>query len=201
MGFSARLFRNQQKRHRPFASHIALIVSVPVAQQALDNLMSFWRTEIGTYLLATALAAHVLNALWSVYVRRHLRLPAWELAQLSLGLSIPPLLMLHIVGTKISDRFLGTASAYHSVLILQWVATPWLVYLQFAAVLTVWTHACVGLHFWLRTKRWYRVAAGPGGARRADPLARACRLRRRRKPGAARGANSRLRRQRIRRCA
>ena len=137
------------------ASHIALIVSVPVAQQALDNLMSFWRTEIGTYLLATALAAHVLNALWSVYVRRHLRLPAWELAQLSLGLSIPPLLMLHIVGTKISDRFLGTASAYHSVLILQWVATPWLVYLQFAAVLTVWTHACVGLHFWLRTKRWY----------------------------------------------
>jgi len=183
------------------ASHIALIVSVPVAQQALDNLMSFWRTEIGTYLLATALAAHVLNALWSVYVRRHLRLPAWELAQLSLGLSIPPLLMLHIVGTKISDRFLGTASAYHSVLILQWVATPWLVYLQFAAVLTVWTHACVGLHFWLRTKRWYRVAAGPGGARRADPLARACTLRRRRKPGAARGANSRLRRQRIRRCA
>ena len=22
---------------------------------------------------------------------------------------------------------------------------------------TVWIHACIGLHFWLRTKRWYPV--------------------------------------------
>jgi hypothetical protein len=136
-------------------SHIALLVSVPVAQQALDSLMSFWRTETGTYLLASALAVHVLNALWSVYIRRYLRLPAWELTQLCLGLSIPPLLMLHVVSTKISDRFLGTAGGYHSILTLQWVVTPWLVYLQFAAVLTLWAHACVGLHFWLRTKPWY----------------------------------------------
>jgi adenylate cyclase len=137
------------------ASHITLIVSVPVAQRALDSLMSFWRTETGTYVLATALAVHVLNALWSIYIRRYLRLPAWELAQLCLGFSIPPLLTLHVVSTKISDRFLGTASDYHSVLTLQWVITPWLLYLQVAAVLTLWTHACIGLHFWLRTKRWY----------------------------------------------
>ena len=137
------------------ASHITLIVSVPIAQQALDSLMWFWRTETGTYVLATAVVVHVLNALWSIYIRRTLRLPAWELTQLSLGLSIPPLLMLHVVSTKISDRFLGTASGYFSVLTSQWVVTPWLVYLQVAAVLTVWLHACIGLHFWLRTKRWY----------------------------------------------
>jgi adenylate cyclase len=136
-------------------SHMILIVSVPVAQRVLDSPMSFWRTEIGTYLLATALAVHFLNALWSIYIRRHLRLPIWELAQLSLGLLIPPLLMLHVAGTKISDRLLGTASDYHSVLAIQWVITPWLVYLQLAAVLTVWVHACIGLHFWLRTKRRY----------------------------------------------
>jgi adenylate cyclase len=137
------------------ASHIFLIVSLPVAEQALGSLMMFWWTDTGTYVLATALAVHVLNALWSIYIRRHLRLPIWELAQLSLGLLIPPLFMLHAVGTKISDRFLGTASDYHSVLTIHWVVTPWLVYLQFAAVLTLWVHACIGLHFWLRTKRWY----------------------------------------------
>ena len=128
-------------------SHMILIVSVPVAQGVLGSLMSFWRTNIGTYLLATALAVHFLNALWSIYIRRHLRLPIWELAQLLLGLLIPPLLMLHVAGTKISDRFLGTASDYRSVLTIQWVITPWLVYLQLAAVLTVWMHACIGLHF------------------------------------------------------
>ena len=138
-------------------SHIFLIVSLPAAEEMLGKLMMFWWTDIGTYVLATALAVHVLNALWSIYIRRYLRLPIWELAQLSLGLAIPPLLMLHIVGTKISDRFLGTSSDYHSVLTSHWVVTPWLVYLQFAAVLTLWVHACIGLHFWLRTKRWYPV--------------------------------------------
>ena len=72
--------------------------------------MKFWWTDTGTYVLATALAIHVLNALWSIYIRRYLRLPVWELAQLGLGLSIPPLLILHIVGTKISDHFLGTSN-------------------------------------------------------------------------------------------
>ena len=139
------------------ASHIVLLVSVPVAQQALDGLMAFWRSETGTYLLATALAVHVLNALWSIYIRRYLQLRAWELAQLSLGLLIPPLIMLHVVSTKISDRYLGTAGGYHSVLTRHWVVMPWQAYLQIAAVLTLWTHVCIGLHFWLRTKRWYPV--------------------------------------------
>jgi adenylate cyclase len=137
------------------ASHVSLIVSLPVAEEVLGQSMQFWWTDTGTYVMATALAVHVLNALWSVYVRRHLRMPAWELAQLGLGLSIPPLLMLHVVGTKISDRLFGTLSDYHAVLTHHWVVAPWLVYLQIASVLAVWVHACIGLHFWLRTKRWY----------------------------------------------
>jgi adenylate cyclase len=136
-------------------SHIFLLVSPPVAEEALGLLMHFWWTETGTLVLAAAMAVHALNALWSIYIRRYLRLPAWELSQLALGLTIPALFMLHVAGTKISDRYLGTASDYHSVLAAHWVATPWLATLQAALVLTLWTHACIGLHFWLRTKRWY----------------------------------------------
>jgi adenylate cyclase len=136
-------------------SHIFLIVSLPIAQEVLGELMMFWWSKTGTYLLATALAVHVLNALWSIYIRRYLRMPVWELAQLGLGLSIPPVLILHTVGTKISDQFLGTSSDYVSILTLHWVVWPWLHYLQTVAVLTLWVHACIGLHFWLRTKRWY----------------------------------------------
>ena len=75
-------------------SHMFLIVSLPAAEQALDILMTFWWSETGTYVLAAALAVHALNALWAIYIRRYLRMPVWELAQLALGLSIPPLLML-----------------------------------------------------------------------------------------------------------
>jgi adenylate cyclase len=144
-----------------FGSHIVLIISVPVAEQAFSILMWFWLTDAGTLLLATAFTVHVLNALWSIYIRRYLRMPAWEIAQIALGLAIPPLIMIHVIGTKIADNVYGTNSSYASVLASHWLGPPLLwgassfVYLHIAAILTVWIHACIGLHFWLRTKRWY----------------------------------------------
>ena len=143
-----------------FASHIFLIVSLPVADNVLFVLMWFWRSDAGTIVLTAAFAVHVSNALWSIYIRRYLRMPAWEVAQLAIGLSIPPLILIHVVGTKVSDRFLGTATDYPAVLAAHWLSppwlgVPWLVGLQFLALLAVWIHACIGLHFWLRIQRWY----------------------------------------------
>ena len=96
-----------------------------------------------------------MNALWSIYVRRYLRLSRWEWWQLGLGLCIPLLLMLHVTSTRIAESLLGVTSHYSSVLIVQWLLSPWLAVLQVTAVLTVWIHACIGVHFWLRTKAWY----------------------------------------------
>ena len=144
-----------------FGSHIFLIVSIPVAEQAFSVLMKFWLSGAGTALLATALAVHVVNALWSIYIRRYLRMPAWEIAQIALGLAIPLLIIIHVVGTKIADDYFGTDNSYSSVLASHWLGrpvlfgAPWFVYLHIAAILTVWIHACIGLHFWLRPKRWY----------------------------------------------
>ena len=45
--------------------------------------------------------------------------------------------------------------SYQSVLIAHWVAAPWHAIVQTLAVLTVWTHACIGIHFWLRPKPAY----------------------------------------------
>src|ERR1700704_670410 len=63
-------------------------------------------------------------------------------------------------------RLVGTRSHYSSVLIVQWQLSPWLGVLQVAAVLTVWIHACIGVHFWLRTKarytRWRAMFVGFG---------------------------------------
>ena len=144
-----------------FVSHIFLIISIPVAEKAFDLLMKFWLSDAGTALLAAALAVHVLNALWSIYIRRYLRMPAWEVAQIALGLAIPLLIIIHVVGTKVADDFYGTDNSYSSVLASHWLGrpvlfgAPWFVYLHIAAILTVWIHACIGLHFWLRPKRWY----------------------------------------------
>jgi hypothetical protein len=114
-----------------------------------------WRTWIGTGLLISAALVHYANALWSIYLRRSLRLSHWEWWQLALGLCIPALLMFHVTATRIAEGVPGVRSSYSSVLIVQWMMFPWLGVVQAAAVLTVWTHACIGIHFWLLTKPWY----------------------------------------------
>ena len=136
-------------------AHSFLLVSFERAGAALDILMYPWRSVIGTAVLASALLAHYSNALWSIYVRRNLRLSRWEWWQLGLGLCIPLVLMFHVIGTRVAEGLLGVTSHYSSVLLVQWQLSPWLGVLQVAAVLTVWTHASIGVHFWLRTKTWY----------------------------------------------
>jgi adenylate cyclase len=141
-------------------SHIALLVSLPVAEDVLAVLMAPWRTATGGAILLTAALLHYANALWSICERRYLRLTAWEWWQLSLGLCIPPLLMLHVLGTRIATDLLGVKVSYAGVLAIHWVLTPEYAVIHSAAVLTVWIHAAIGIHFWLRPRSWYPRVRG-----------------------------------------
>jgi adenylate cyclase len=142
------------------AGHMTLLISLPFANRALTMLMAPWHTRIGTALLLAAAMAHYVNALWSVYERRYLRLSRWEWWQLGLGLCIPPLLMVHVLATRLAKEWLDVNSDYFEILVLQWAVSPKFGLIQGAAVLTVWVHASIGIHFWLRTKSWYPTARG-----------------------------------------
>jgi adenylate cyclase len=136
-------------------AHCFLLISVEDAEVVLDALMAPWRTVLGTAILTAAFVVHYCNALWSIYIRRSLRLARWELAQLALGLCIPFLLMFHVVGTRIAESTLDVTIYYNTVFIAQWLHRSWLAAVQLIALVTVWTHACIGINFWLRTKHWY----------------------------------------------
>ena len=136
-------------------AHCLLLVSFQDAEATRNALMYPWRTWIGTDILIAAFLVHFGNALWSIYIRRSLRLNRWEWTQLCLGLCIPPLLMFHVVATRIAEEALDVTSYYTTVFIVQWVMFPRLGAVQMIAVVTVWTHASIGIHYWLRTKRWY----------------------------------------------
>ena len=136
-------------------AHSLLLVSFEDAEATRNVLMYPWRTWIGTGILTAAFVVHFSNALWSIYVRRALRLNRWEWTQLSLGLCIPLLLMFHVVSTRIAEETLEVTTYYNTAFIVQWLMLPWLGAVQMIAVVTVWTHACIGIHYWLRTKRWY----------------------------------------------
>ena len=137
-------------------SHVTLLISSEWADASITVLTAPWRTMPGTVLLAAAFLVHYVNALWSVYVRRSLRMPFWELAQLALGFAIPFLLTLHVTATRAAELAFDVHTSYASTLLTFWYGAPWIGFMQTVALLVVWGHAVIGVHFWLRTKPWYR---------------------------------------------
>ena len=125
--------------------------------------LSVWRSPPGTVALYSSLAAHLALALWSLYQRRQLRIPLWEAAQLLLGLAIPTLLITHAVGTHLANHLYGVIDSYTRMMLVYW-SRPEMGIRQVLLLLVAWTHGCMGLHFWLRTKAWYPRAAPLFGA-------------------------------------
>lgn len=136
-----------------FLNHALGIWSVGLMEDVQAWRSGFWRSPSGTALLVSAIVVHVSLALWKTARRRTLRMPAAEAAQLALGLAIPLLIAKHVVGTAGLNMLEGVDDTYTHVLSLQW---PSEVFLQTLAMLAVWIHACIGLHFWLRLRPWYR---------------------------------------------
>jgi adenylate cyclase len=115
----------------------------------------WWRSPAGTILLYGSLLTHFALALVALYRRTTLRMPAWEAAQLVLGLAIPPLLISHVVGTRLTWTLLGHNIDYERIVGLLW-SSEWSALRQSLLLLIVWAHLCAGIHYWLRVRDWYR---------------------------------------------
>ena len=142
-----------------FLNHSLGLISLEAMEQGRLYFMAFWRAKTAMYVLYGALLTHLCLGLWSLYKRRPiLRVPPWELAQLALGLAIPPILVGHIFDTHFGFTLAGVDDTYAYVLLLLWVERPYGAVLQIALLLTAWLHACIGLHYWLRIRPWYPKA-------------------------------------------
>jgi len=144
-----------------FLNHALGLVSVDAMLAGREWFVLLWRSRLGTLALYTAFTVHLLLAYWSLYRRRTLRMPAWEATQLILGLTIPLLLVSHVVGTRLAHEFAGTRDSYGLVLLVLWTLDPVAGWRQAIVLVIAWLHGCVGLHFWLRLRAWYRRYAWP----------------------------------------
>ena len=140
-------------------NHALGLISLDAMNGGRVWFLALWRNPAGTALLYTSLLTHFSLALWSLYQRRHLRIPLWEALQLTLGLSIPPLLSLHFVGTRMQHEWFGVDDSYSLLVLTLWHAQPWDGLKQATLITVAWLHGCIGFHFWLRLRPWYRRAA------------------------------------------
>lgn len=114
-----------------------------------------WQGWLGTALLYSALVAHFFLGLWALYERRSLHWTPGEVAQLVLGLCIPPLLANHVVNTRIAFAAFGLNKGYAQLLYAFWIDSPFFGRVQLMLLVVAWLHGCYGIWFWLRLKPWF----------------------------------------------
>jgi len=140
------------------SNHALGLVGLDAMEAGRGVFLSVWRNPICMTALYGSLTVHLALALWALYQRRHLRMPFSETAQLLLGLAIPVFLITHVIGTHLANHLYGVIDSYTRMMLVFW-SRPDMGIRQVLVLLIAWTHGCVGLHFWLRTKRWYPRAA------------------------------------------
>jgi adenylate cyclase len=140
-----------------FCNHIAGLASLQAMNDARDIFQAMWWWPPMHFTLTAAITVHLGLALWAIYRRRTLRLRKWELAQLLLGLFIPFQLIEHVVGTRIAMIIYDINVNYDYVL-LSLFSSPVKPWLHTAMLTAAWLHGCIGIHYWLRFRPWYRKA-------------------------------------------
>ena len=142
-----------------FINHALGLVSLDAMEAGRYWFLGFWRSSIGTVLLYGSLLVHIGLAFRALYERRTLRMPLWEAAQLALGLCIPPLLIAHVFGTRVTSELYGVEDAYSRVTLVLWALTPEAGRRQMLTLVVVWFHAMIGLHANAKLRSWYPRAA------------------------------------------
>lgn len=142
-----------------FLNHALGNISLQILADGVAWHTAFWQFPPVAWVFYTAAIVHAALGLWALYERRQFSRRAIEPLQLMLGLSIPALIFSHIAGVRLGWTLYGHEKLYPQVLYVYWVAAPWRMWLILATLLIAWSHGCIGLHAWLRLKRWYKRAA------------------------------------------
>ena len=136
-----------------FLNHALGLISLDALEAGRLWFVMVWRSTPGSILLLGSLAVHVTFAMWKLYQRRTFNWARWEWLQLFLGLAIPLLLVPHLLDTRMMATAFRVNDNYAYVLLRVW---PDHAITQTLLLLVVWIHGCLGLHYWLRLKAWYR---------------------------------------------
>jgi len=142
-----------------FLNHALGNISMEALAEGVHWHTLFWQFPPVTFVFYGACLVHSGLGIWALYQRREFRWKAIEPLQLALGLSIPLLILAHIVGVRLGHTLYGHEKLYPQELYLFFVAAKYRLWTMLAVLVIAWVHGCIGLYFWLRMKAFYKRAA------------------------------------------
>lgn len=142
-----------------FLNHALGNISMEALARGVYIHTEFWQFPPVAFVFYTACLVHAGLGIWALYQRREFGWKAVEPLQLLVGLSIPLLVVAHIVGVRMGQTLFGHEKLYPQELYLFFVATPSRLWQMLAVLVIAWVHGCIGLYFWLRMKPFFKRAA------------------------------------------
>jgi adenylate cyclase len=142
-----------------FLNHALGNISMDALATGVYYHAGFWQFLPVAIVFYTAALVHSGLGIWALYERRQFRWKAIEPLQLVLGLSIPALVITHLVGVRLGQTLFGHEKLYPQVFFAYWIVWPYKIWLMHAVMIIAWVHGCIGLYFWLRMKAFYQHAA------------------------------------------
>ena len=142
-----------------FLNHALGNISLEALASGVQLHMAFWQFLPVTILFYAACLVHTALGIWALYERRQFRWKAIEPLQLALGLSIPMMIIAHIIGVRLGQTLYGHEKLYPQILFLYWIWAPWRIPMMLAVMTIAWVHGCIGLYLWLRMRAFYKRAA------------------------------------------
>jgi adenylate cyclase len=142
-----------------FVNHALGNISMDALAAGVHIHTMIWQFLPITILFYSSCLVHTGLGVWALYQRRQFRWKAVEPLQLVLGLSIPALIIAHIVGARLGQTLYGHEKLYPQELYAFLVAWPFRAWLMSTVLIVAWVHGSIGLYFWLRMKAFYTRAA------------------------------------------
>ncbi|MCK1367198.1 adenylate/guanylate cyclase domain-containing protein [Bradyrhizobium sp. 62] len=141
-----------------FLNHALGNISVDAMEIGVYYHTLFWQFLPVAITFYTAALTHMGLGIYALYQRRQFRWRTVEPLQLVLGLSIPALVMGHVIGVRLGQTLYGHQKLYPQELYLFFVASN-RIWTMTILLLIAWVHGCIGIYFWLRLKPFFTRAA------------------------------------------
>ena len=142
-----------------FLNHALGNISMEALATGVHYHAGFWQFPPVAIALYLSALVHSGLGIWALYQRRHFHWRAIEPLQLVLGLSIPALIVAHVVGVRVGQSLFGHEKLYPQELYSFWVSRAYRIWLMSAVLIVAWVHGSIGLYFWLRMKAFFKRAA------------------------------------------
>ncbi|MEK9284462.1 MULTISPECIES: adenylate/guanylate cyclase domain-containing protein [unclassified Bradyrhizobium] len=142
-----------------FLNHALGNISVDAMEAGVYYHTAFWQFLPVAVVFYTAALTHMGLGVYALYQRRQFRWKTIEPLQLVLGLSIPALVMAHVIGVRLGQTLYGHQKLYPQELYLFFVGSSNRIWLMTILLVIAWVHGCIGIYFWLRLKSFFTRAA------------------------------------------